>query len=115
MAKQLPLLFLACTLASAQSESNWPAWRGPQNNGSTGQVAFPVKLDPTNATWTASLPGKGCSTPVVWDHHIFLTAPTNGLDAALAFAWDGKPEWTTPWDPNRRERTAMVQAATLHL
>jgi len=99
MAKQLPLFFLACTLASAQSESNWPAWRGPQNNGSTGQGTFPIKLDPTNATWTAPLPGKGCSTPVVWDHHIFLTAPTNGLDAALGFAWDGNLEWTTTFGP----------------
>src|SRR5678809_72613 len=99
MAKQLSILFLSCTLASARSESNWPDWRGPHDNGATGQGSFPVKLDPGNATWTGSLPGKGCSTPVIWDRHIFLTAPTNSLDAALAFALDGKQEWTTTFGP----------------
>src|SRR5262249_48051230 len=43
--------------------------------------------------WSAPLPGKGCSTPIVWDKQIFLTAPINGMDAALAFDWEGKAVW----------------------
>jgi outer membrane protein assembly factor BamB len=39
------------------------------------------------------LPGKGCSTPVVWAKQIFLTAPINGSDSVLAFDWAGKPLW----------------------
>jgi len=89
------MLLLLGNESTAKAESNWPAWRGLQQNGSAEPGTYPVNLDPTNATWTASLPGKGCSTPIVWDKHIFLTAPTNSTDAALAFGWDGKPLWIT--------------------
>jgi len=57
--------------------------------------AYPVKWDETNVLWKTPLPGKGCSTPVVWSHRIFLTAPVQGRDAALAFDWDGKALWQT--------------------
>ena len=94
-AKPLSLLGLALSLLSAQAQSNWPAWRGPRDKGSTGQGTYPVRCDPTNALWTARLPGKGCSTPVIWNKHIFLTAPSNGLDAVLGFDWNGKRLWLT--------------------
>jgi outer membrane protein assembly factor BamB len=69
----------------AEDQTNWPHWRGPGDNGSASQGSYPVKWDATNVLWKAPLPGKGCSTPVVWDRRIFLTAPVNGQDAALAF------------------------------
>jgi len=77
----------------AQDQGNWPHWRGPHDNGSTTQGTYPVKWDSTNFLWKASLPGKGCSTPIVWAKRIILTAPTNGLDAALAFDWAGRLLW----------------------
>lgn len=79
--------------STAEGEDNWPRWHGPRDNGSAAQGNYPVKWDSTNVLWKAPLPGKGCSTPVVWARRIFLTAPTNGLDAALAFDWAGKPLW----------------------
>jgi hypothetical protein len=97
--KALPIVALGLSCVSAHADPDWPAWRGPVSNGATGQGAYPVKLDPTNATWTATLPGKGCSTPVIWNKRIILTAPTNGLDAVLAFGWDGKPLWVTSFGP----------------
>jgi len=98
--KFLSALFLSFTLTSARAESNsnWPSWRGPHDNGTAEQGAYVVNLDPTNALWRVTLSGKGCSTPIVWDKYIFLTAPTNGLDAILALDWDGKPLWTTSFD-----------------
>jgi outer membrane protein assembly factor BamB len=83
---------LVCSVA-ADEQGNWPHWRGPQDNGSTVAGAYPVKWDSTNVLWKAPLPGKGCSTPIVWAKHIYLTAPAGGLDAALAFDWAGKPLW----------------------
>ena len=83
---------VGCSAVAADQE-NWPHWRGPNDNGSTAQGTYPVKWDSTNVLWKAPLPGKGCSTPVVWSRRIFLTAPVNGLDAALAFDWAGKPLW----------------------
>jgi outer membrane protein assembly factor BamB len=79
--------------AAAEDQDNWPQWRGPHDNGSTAQGAYPAKWDSTNVLWKAPLLGKGCSTPAVWAKRIFLTAPVNGLDAALAFDWTGKPLW----------------------
>jgi outer membrane protein assembly factor BamB len=80
----------------AGDTGNWPHWRGARDNGCAESGAFPVKWDATNnLAWKISLPGKGCSTPVVWNERIFLTAPTNGNDAVLAFDWAGKPLWQT--------------------
>jgi outer membrane protein assembly factor BamB len=69
---------------------NGASWRGP-HKGSAAQGAYLVKWDSTNVLWNAPLPGKGCSTPIVWAKQIVLTAPVGGLDAALAFDWAGKP------------------------
>ena len=92
---------LAVASGAAAEPANWPHWRGPTDNGSTGQGTYPVKWNATNLLWKASLPGKGCSTPIVWDKRIFLTAPSNGLDAVLAFNWDGKLLWQSTLGPER--------------
>jgi outer membrane protein assembly factor BamB len=92
---RLLALLIVCKEFLAGAESNWPAWRGPHDNGNAEPGTYPVNLEPSNAMWTTTLPGKGCSTPIVWDNRIFLSAPTNGLDAVLAFDWDGKPLWLT--------------------
>ena len=88
------VLWVGCAATvEAEDGANWPHWRGPSDNGSTTQGDFPVRWDATNVLWSVELPGKGCSTPIVWDHRIYLTAPTNGMDAVLAFGWDGKELW----------------------
>ncbi len=100
--------YAACLLATtlaAQADpapttpSSWPRWRGPNDQGSQTQGAFPSQLDPAQAAWKAPLPGKGCSTPIVAGQRIFLTAPFNGRDAALAFDLQGKLLWQTPLGP----------------
>jgi outer membrane protein assembly factor BamB len=94
---------LACCAAAAEPD-NWPRWRGPRDNGSTSQGSYPVKWESTNVLWKAPLPGKGCSTPVVWDKKIILTAPVNGLDAALAFDWAGTPLWQRTFGQEQKGR-----------
>ncbi len=86
-------LLIASTLTAEEAAANWPHWRGPQDNGSVETGSYPSKFD--KVLWKAPLPGKGCSTPAVWDQRIYLTAPVNGQDAALAFDWSGKPLWQT--------------------
>lgn len=102
--KLLPalLILLAATVVSAQSPDNWPRWRGPHDNGCAESGAYPVKWNATtNVLWKTPLPGKGCSTPVVWNRRIFLTAPVEKQDAAMAFDWSGKPLWQTVLGPER--------------
>ena len=62
--------------------------------GSTEGGTYPAKFDESSTLWRAALPGKGCSTPIVLNRTIYLTAPVNGNDAVLAIDWSGKPIWT---------------------
>jgi outer membrane protein assembly factor BamB len=87
------LLFTALTVSAASASSDWPHWRGPQDNGSAESGTCPAKWE--QPLWKVPLPGKGCSTPIVWKQKIYLTAPVNGEDAVLAFDWAGKSLWQT--------------------
>lgn len=87
------LLLFALTVSAAAAQSDWPRWRGPQDNGSAESGTYPAKWE--QPLWKVSLPGKGCSTPIVWKQTIYLTAPVNGEDAVLAFDWAGKSLWQT--------------------
>ncbi|MDA1276346.1 MAG: PQQ-binding-like beta-propeller repeat protein [Verrucomicrobia bacterium] len=82
--------------------ANWPSWRGPDNNGSTTAGSYPVKWDADHVLWKTSLPGKGCSTPIVWNERIYLTAPVDGQDAVLAFDWSGKLLWQSTLGPESK-------------
>ena len=72
------------------------------NGCSEEACSFPVKWDAAKGViWKTSLPGKGFSTPVVWQERIYLTAPVDGQDAVLALDWTGKPLWQTVLGPER--------------
>ncbi|HET6249553.1 MAG TPA: PQQ-binding-like beta-propeller repeat protein [Tepidisphaeraceae bacterium] len=95
-------LLLIPVLCAAEGASNWPQWRGPEEMGSTTNGAYPAKFDAnTNVLWKAALPGKGCSTPIVFNRKIYLTAPSEGLDALLAYDWDGKQLWQSTVSADR--------------
>lgn len=93
--------FAGMAATAPEGSGNWPRWRGPRDNGSTEGGTYPVKCDANTILWKAPLPGKGCSTPILWEQRIYLTAPVNGLDAALAFDWNGKPLWQTTLGPEQ--------------
>jgi outer membrane protein assembly factor BamB len=106
MNRILTLIYLSSVLASlvfAEPERRWPGWRGSDASGSNQQGSYPAKLSGgENLLWKAALPGKGCSTPVVWDDHVLLTCPIDGEDAVLAFGWDGQKKWRTRVGPERK-------------
>jgi outer membrane protein assembly factor BamB len=91
-------VLVGSTLLAA--DNNWPRWRGPADNGSIEAGSYPAELS-SHMLWTADLPGKGCSTPIVLNHVIYVTAPADKNDALLAFDWSGKPLWQTPISPDR--------------
>lgn len=93
---------LSASVAFAETNANWPRWRGPRDNGSNESGSYPVQWDSTtNVLWKAPLPGKGCSTPIVWNERIYVTAPMEGQDSLLAFDWAGQPLWQTALGPER--------------
>lgn len=54
---------------------NWPHWRGPLGSGVSPEQGLPVRWGPgENILWKAPLQGLGVSSPVVWEHKIFLTS-----------------------------------------
>jgi len=88
-------LLLAGELSFAADSANWPQWRGPHDTGSTTAGKYPTKLDESQMLWKVALPGKGCSTPIVWNQRVYLTAPIDGEDALLALDWSGNKLWHT--------------------
>ncbi len=95
-------LLLSGSIVFAEVQSDWPGWRGPVGKGSTEEGTFPVNWDAENVLWKTPLPGKGCSTPIVWEQRIYVTAPANGLDAVIAFDWSGKQLWQTTFGPEEQ-------------
>jgi outer membrane protein assembly factor BamB len=70
----LPVL-LGCGLSAvALFGTNWPNWRGPDNNGSVSDEGFPLSWDRTNhVQWRVTLPEPGNSSPIVWKDRVFVT------------------------------------------
>jgi outer membrane protein assembly factor BamB len=108
----LSLAGFALTTGFAANESRWPNWRGPNGDGSIAAGNYPVRWSETNnIVWKVPLPGKGCSTPIVWDDRIFVTTPADRQDAMLALDWKGKELWRTKLGPAREGKHRNSSAA----
>jgi outer membrane protein assembly factor BamB len=69
------LLLVAATTRAADptGPDYWPHWRGPLANGTAPAADPPTTWDArTNVKWTADLPGKGSSSPIVWGDQVFV-------------------------------------------
>jgi outer membrane protein assembly factor BamB len=59
--------------------SNWPQWRGPAGAGISNEVGLPSEWSDTkNVRWKTAIPGRGHSSPIVWNNRIFLTSSIEG-------------------------------------
>ncbi len=66
------LLTLGMFAPAVQGE-NWPGWRGPRGDGTSGEQHVPTRWSPDeNITWQVEIPGKGHASPVVWGDRIFV-------------------------------------------
>ena len=67
------LLFLSCW-HSALGEPNWTSFRGDSGQGITDETELPLEWSETkNIAWKTAVPGKGWSSPVIWDGKIWMT------------------------------------------
>jgi outer membrane protein assembly factor BamB len=84
---------------------NWPQWRGPYFNGSSGETNLPVSWSKTNGlSWSLPLPGKSGATPIIWNDTIFATSP-DAQNNLLLFCVDrksGQVRWQKPLDTGNR-------------
>ncbi len=69
-------LLIACEYVAAQSQ--WSQFRGPGARGIAKGTHAPDRWSTTeNIAWKRDLPGRGWSSPVVWNEHVFLTTVVN--------------------------------------
>ena len=63
----------------ATTSPHWAQWRGPDGLGIAKDAAVPLEWSATkNVVWSAEIPGRGHSSPVVWGDRIFLTTAIEG-------------------------------------
>ena len=94
-------LCFVCWLTACDSAwgENWMRFRGPTGQGISSETELPVTWSATkNIKWKTSLPGKGWSSPIVFEDHVFLTASTEeGVSCRVICInrKDGSIAWTT--------------------
>lgn len=76
------VILLAALCPDASDAEQWPQFRGPQGNGHTSAKDLPTKWgEKQNIRWRTPIPGRGWSSPVVWDDQIWVTtAPPDGKE-----------------------------------
>ncbi len=68
-------LVCAVVLAdTAADDVQWGRFRGPNGTGVSHATTVPVEWTDGDYNWKIAIPGAGHSSPVVWDHRIYLTA-----------------------------------------
>ena len=59
--------------STAAATENWPQWRGPNLNGTSGETGLPTTWSDTeNVAWTLEVPSWTGATPIIWEDTIFL-------------------------------------------
>ncbi len=105
----------------ADAQTNWPQFRGADSRGIGTSEQLPLMWGTdTNVAWRTEIPGRGWSSPIVWDNRVFVTTavsegeleapkkglyfggdrdkPTSARQRWLALCLDrdsGKTLWTT--------------------
>jgi outer membrane protein assembly factor BamB/rhodanese-related sulfurtransferase len=114
---RLPLavaLFLALTTASTVGQRQtdvqmvnvegegakyWPVWRGPSGQGLVAGTNYRDTWSATEGVlWKKAVPGRGNSSPIIWDDRIFLTTAYDGGRRLSLVAFrrsDGTQLWET--------------------
>jgi hypothetical protein len=84
--------------AAKVDKTNWPSFRGQDSRGIAGGSGYPTEWDAAggkNIGWKIEIPGKGKSSPVIWDDKIFVTgAQENTCNIYCIDKKSGKILWT---------------------
>ena len=90
------LWLITCAPALAE---NWMRFRGPNGQGVSSEKNLPVTWSASeNVVWKTSIPGKGWSSPIVFEGHVFLTTATeDGVSCRVICIdrTDGRIVWNT--------------------
>ncbi|MFN0052894.1 MAG: PQQ-binding-like beta-propeller repeat protein [Planctomycetales bacterium] len=68
-----------------RGEENWPSFRGPAGTGVAENERLPDTWSATeNVAWKIDLPGRGWSSPIVWENQVIVTTAVNPGDTPEA-------------------------------
>ncbi|MBL9090664.1 MAG: PQQ-binding-like beta-propeller repeat protein [Planctomycetaceae bacterium] len=89
------------SLGSSSSAADWPAFRGPHNNGFSDETGLPTewsaaKGEEKNILWKAPLPAPGNSSPIVSGESVLVTAAEDDGHKRGVYCFgraDGKLHW----------------------
>lgn len=77
-------------------EECWSAWRGGDKQGVSAAVRLPTAWSEREGVrWKVEVPGRGNSSPVVWQDQIFLTSVREGQAIVLCF---DRPSGELAWE-----------------
>jgi outer membrane protein assembly factor BamB len=84
-------IWLGILSSGAWGDANWPAWRGADGSGIAHYSNPPVSWSESeNVLWKKSIPGRGNSTPIIWDGRIYLTTAISSegsVGVESGFGW----------------------------
>lgn len=70
--------------AASPGSHDWPEFRGPTGQGISTATNVPLRWSADrNIVWKTPIPGRGWSSPVLADGHIYLTSATDGEEVVL--------------------------------
>lgn len=97
-----------------QPDRMWPAFLG-QGATAIDASTIPKSWSPQeNIAWTAKLPGKGQSSPVIWGNRVFVTSIDGSMkDQCQITAIDlasGHPQWSKAFPASQTVRTNYFQS-----
>lgn len=69
------LILLCCSFSVTVADNDWPAFRGPNGNGTSAATDLPTEWSrDQNVAWTADLPGQSNGSPIVAGGDVFVTS-----------------------------------------
>jgi len=90
---------LSLTMCGLVSAENWTRFRGPNGQGVSSEVNLPITWSADDkVAWKTSIPGKGWSSPIVYEKYVFLTTATqDGVSCRVICVNrdDGRIVWNT--------------------
>jgi outer membrane protein assembly factor BamB len=100
MLRQLAMFSLMMALAVSATADDWRQFRGTQQSSVAASAKLPTTWDikeGTNVAWTAELPGRGPSSPIVVAGRVIVTASSGAAQDRLHVlcfdAASGKQRW----------------------
>ncbi len=110
------LMLVSIVFALHLRAADWPQFRGPDGNSIARGEKLPARIDSESIVWSADLPGRGLSSPIIIGDFVFVTCSSGPKQERLHVicfdARDGSKRWERTFRATGRtmchEKTAVA-------